>query len=66
MATSSDIAVTTSAGCIAVDAPEDIIVMIATVSGAVITTAHGSTEVAVAPGFYIVHAGNKTAKVYVK
>ena len=54
------------AGCIAVDAPADMPVMVASLSGTLLHSGHGSATIAVAPGIYIVRAGSDTVKLTVR
>lgn len=53
-------------GCIAVDAPADMPVVVASLSGTILHSGHGSATIAVAPGIYIVSAGSDTVKLTVR
>ena len=53
-------------GCIAVDAPADMPVVVASLSGTILHSGHGSATIAVDPGIYIVRAGSDTVKLTVR
>lgn len=53
-------------GCIAVDAPADMPVVVTSLSGLNLHNGHGSATIAVAPGIYIVRAGSDTVKLTVR
>lgn len=53
-------------GCISVDAPADMPVVVASLSGTILHSGHGSATIAVDPGIYIVRAGSDTVKLTVR
>lgn len=64
--TSQGIAIRTAPGQICITAPAGTASSVADYSGRVIALNNGSANLNVAPGAYIVKAGNKVAKVFVK
>ena len=62
----SAVSISTSAGRILVNGPDDMQVSVAAIDGTALYLGRGSASVAVAPGVYVVKANSLTRKVMVK